>query len=167
MSDRVAVFDQGRIQQVGTPHEVYEQPATEFVARFVGTSNLLEGGPARTLLGQDGSYSVRPERVEVLAGDGGDHPAGDGSGDGPGDGPGSGAVTVPGTVVEVVYAGATTSYLVDADAGVRLTAASQNRGRSRELAGRGDRVRLRFERADCRPLDPHDSSPVPTEGAAR
>ena len=52
MSNRIAVFNQGRIEQVGTPAEIYEAPATEFVAGFVGTSNLLEGDAARSVLGQ-------------------------------------------------------------------------------------------------------------------
>ncbi|MEV1178724.1 ATP-binding cassette domain-containing protein, partial [Nonomuraea sp. NPDC049784] len=60
MSDRVAVFDQGRIEQVGTPAEVYERPATEFVAGFVGTSNLISGAAAEKVLGRAGTYSIRP-----------------------------------------------------------------------------------------------------------
>jgi putative spermidine/putrescine transport system ATP-binding protein len=62
MSTRVAVFDRGRIEQVGTPEEVYERPATEFVAGFVGTSNILERDGRRV--------SLRPERI-AFAGDGG------------------------------------------------------------------------------------------------
>ncbi|MDX6477118.1 MAG: putative spermidine/putrescine transport system ATP-binding protein [Gaiellaceae bacterium] len=57
MSDHVAVFNEGRIEQVGTPNDVYERPATEFVAGFVGTSNILERAGRR--------FSVRPERVEL------------------------------------------------------------------------------------------------------
>jgi len=57
MSDHVAVFNEGRIEQVGSPIEVYSQPATEFVAGFVGTSNILERGGRR--------FSVRPERIEL------------------------------------------------------------------------------------------------------
>jgi putative spermidine/putrescine transport system ATP-binding protein len=57
MSDHVAVFNEGKIEQVGSPNEVYEQPATEFVAGFVGTSNIVERGGKR--------YSVRPERIEL------------------------------------------------------------------------------------------------------
>src|SRR3954453_15284739 len=67
MSDRIAVFDQGRIQQVGTPAEIYERPATPFVASFVGTSNLLSGHVAQQLLGRDGTFTVRPEKVRVVA----------------------------------------------------------------------------------------------------
>src|SRR5690349_24460715 len=65
MSDRIAVFHRGRIEQVGTAREVYENPASEFVAGFVGTSNLLAGEVARAVLGEDGSFSVRPEKLRV------------------------------------------------------------------------------------------------------
>jgi putative spermidine/putrescine transport system ATP-binding protein len=57
MSDHVAVFNEGRIEQVGAPRDIYERPATEFVAGFVGTSNILERGGRR--------FSVRPERIEL------------------------------------------------------------------------------------------------------
>jgi putative spermidine/putrescine transport system ATP-binding protein len=103
MSDRVAVFDAGRIAQVGTPEEVYEQPATPFVAGFVGTSNLLTGDAAVALVGKKGTYSVRPEKI-ALTEDGG----------------------VPGTVAEVIYAGPVTRYVVDLDAGARMTVVEQN-----------------------------------------
>ena len=57
MSDHVAVFNEGRIEQVGSPSDVYARPATEFVAGFVGTSNILERNGRR--------FSVRPERIEL------------------------------------------------------------------------------------------------------
>jgi putative spermidine/putrescine transport system ATP-binding protein len=57
MSDHVAVFNEGKIEQIGSPHEIYQHPATEFVAGFVGTSNILERGGKR--------FSVRPERIEL------------------------------------------------------------------------------------------------------
>jgi putative spermidine/putrescine transport system ATP-binding protein len=57
MSDHVAVFNEGRIEQVGSPSDVYARPATEFVAGFVGTSNILQRGGRR--------FSVRPERIEL------------------------------------------------------------------------------------------------------
>src|SRR6266498_540014 len=56
MSDRIAVFNEGRIEQVGTPAQVYEEPATPFVAGFVGTSNLLSGASAEAVLGKEGTY---------------------------------------------------------------------------------------------------------------
>src|SRR3954452_7562789 len=69
MSDRIAVFDQGRIQQVGTPAEIYERPASRFVAGFVGTSNVLSGEAAQELLGRDGTFTVRPEKVRMAVAD--------------------------------------------------------------------------------------------------
>jgi putative spermidine/putrescine transport system ATP-binding protein len=63
MSDRLAVFNQGRIEQVGAPAEVYERPRTRFVAGFVGTSNLLTGEVARAIVGRDGTFTVRPEKI--------------------------------------------------------------------------------------------------------
>jgi putative spermidine/putrescine transport system ATP-binding protein len=69
MSDRVAVFNAGRVNQVGTPHEIYERPANAFVAGFVGTSNLVSGVLARDLMGRDGDFVIRPERLELALGD--------------------------------------------------------------------------------------------------
>jgi putative spermidine/putrescine transport system ATP-binding protein len=63
MSDRLAVFNQGRIEQMGTPADLYERPATSFVAGFVGTSNLLRGPVAQALIGSDGLFTVRPEKI--------------------------------------------------------------------------------------------------------
>jgi len=108
MSDRIAVFNAGRIVQVGSPAEVYEHPATAFVAGFVGTSNLLAGDVAQKILGEDGTFSIRPEKI-ALRGE-----------------PGEGTVTATGRVAEVVYAGAATRFVVDLDAGGRLVALQQN-----------------------------------------
>jgi putative spermidine/putrescine transport system ATP-binding protein len=66
MSDRIAVFDQGNIVQVGTPQQVYDHPTTRFVAGFVGSSNIMSGPIAESLLGRTGTYAVRPERFRVL-----------------------------------------------------------------------------------------------------
>jgi putative spermidine/putrescine transport system ATP-binding protein len=65
MSDRIAVFDKGKIVQVGTPREIYEHPQTRFVAGFVGTSNLISGAVAQRAFGSSGTYSIRPERLSV------------------------------------------------------------------------------------------------------
>ena len=65
MSDRIAVFNAGGIEQIGSPAEVYEQPASEFVAGFVGTSNLLRGEASLKVLGLGGVFSVRPEKIHV------------------------------------------------------------------------------------------------------
>jgi putative spermidine/putrescine transport system ATP-binding protein len=102
MSDRIAVFNHGRIEQVGTPVEVYEHPTTEFVAGFVGVSNVLERVGRR--------FTVRPEKIAMLE-------------------PGAstaGYDAEPGVVREVVYVGAVTRYVVELDGGGRLTVVSQN-----------------------------------------
>ena len=65
MSDRIAVFRDGRIEQVATPAELYETPATAFVAGFVGTSNLLTGDVAKAVLGREGTFSIRPEKIHL------------------------------------------------------------------------------------------------------
>lgn len=67
LSDRVAVFNEGKIQQVGSPEDLYQRPATEFVAGFLGSTNLLEGRLAAAITGSDALSSLRPERVRVGA----------------------------------------------------------------------------------------------------
>ncbi|MGW4700278.1 ABC transporter ATP-binding protein [Streptomyces sp. NPDC004285] len=132
MSDRIAVFHQGRIEQVAAPAEIYEHPATPFVAGFVGTSNLLSGDAARRVVGAPGTYSIRPEKIRILS----DHKA-------PGD---PGHATAAGTVAEVVYLGDSTRFLVDLDGGGRLTALQQNlETSSADLAAfRGARIGLQW-----------------------
>ncbi|WP_426405022.1 ABC transporter ATP-binding protein [Streptomyces sp. R-07] len=132
MSDRIAVFHQGRIEQVAAPAEIYERPATPFVAGFVGTSNLLSGDTARRVVGAPGTYSIRPEKIRILT----DHKA-------PGD---RGHATAAGTVAEVVYLGDSTRFLVDLDGGGRLTALQQNlETSSADLAAfRGARIGLQW-----------------------
>jgi putative spermidine/putrescine transport system ATP-binding protein len=68
MSDRIAVFNNGRIEQVGTPQEIYENPSTAFVAGFVGTSNLVSGAAAEKFTGNPSSFTVRPERISIHTG---------------------------------------------------------------------------------------------------
>jgi putative spermidine/putrescine transport system ATP-binding protein len=132
MSDRVAVFHAGRIEQVGTPAEIYDRPATAFVAGFVGTSNLLHDKASRAVLGRPGLHSVRPEKIRLA------HLA---------DPVGAGEVAADGVVREVAYAGATTRVMVTLDAGDELVVLRQNAdaGVLGAPAGeglRGARVRL-------------------------
>jgi putative spermidine/putrescine transport system ATP-binding protein len=102
MSDRIAVFNDGRIEQVGTPEEVYERPATPFVSGFVGTSNVLERNGRR--------FTIRPEKVRLLtAGESRD-----------------GLVTERGVITGVAYAGPVTRYEVELEAGGALQAVRQN-----------------------------------------
>ncbi|QXJ25266.1 ABC transporter ATP-binding protein [Actinomadura graeca] len=128
LSDRVAVLDRGRIEQVGTPAEVYEHPATPFVAGFVGTTNRI------------GGVCVRPEKIRVAA------PAG--AGDGPGDDGRRGERHALGTVAEVAYAGAVTRLVVDLESGDRVVALQQNLGTSSDaMRHRGARVRITWHAA--------------------
>jgi putative spermidine/putrescine transport system ATP-binding protein len=113
MSDRIAVFNDGRIQQLATPVELYEKPASAFVAGFVGTSNLIEGTVARRLVGRDGTFVIRPEKLLMHAESGA--PTADAS-----------TCVAPGVVREVVYLGASTHSIVELDAGATLTVSHQN-----------------------------------------
>jgi putative spermidine/putrescine transport system ATP-binding protein len=126
LSDRIAVFNLGRIEQVGTAREIYEQPASEFVAGFVGTSNLLTGAAAEIIIGRAGTYGIRPEKLSVV-------PEGSPAQ--------AGAERAPGSLAEVVYAGPVTRYIVDLDAGPRLIAFQQN-GSGAATLNRGARVDL-------------------------
>jgi putative spermidine/putrescine transport system ATP-binding protein len=100
MSDRLAVFNHGRIEQVGAPAEVYERPNSEFIAGFVGVSNVLERGGRR--------FTIRPEKVRLL------------------ERPHDGLHTEAGVVRDVAYAGMITRYLVDLDGGGELQVVRQN-----------------------------------------
>ncbi|GAA5157714.1 ABC transporter ATP-binding protein [Pseudonocardia eucalypti] len=106
MSDRIAVFNAGRIEQVGTPREVYERPRSAFVAGFVGTSNLLSGRAAEAVLGRPGVFSIRPEKIRLDGDLGREAPDGE--------------IAATGTVANSVYAGATVRYEVALDAGGQL-----------------------------------------------
>ena len=129
MSDRIAVFEVGRIAQVGTPTEIYEHPATPFVAGFVGVSNLLAEGVAASVLGREGIWSVRPEKIRVTLGS----PT-----------PERSERAAAGVIREVVYVGMSTRFIVDLDAGATLIAVQQNsHATSSELSSmRGQRVTL-------------------------
>jgi putative spermidine/putrescine transport system ATP-binding protein len=118
MSDRLAVFNEGRIEQVGAPAEVYEHPKSEFIAGFVGVSNVLERGGRR--------FTIRPEKVRILEGDGSRN----------------GLHTEPGVVRDVAYAGMVTRYLVDLEGGGELHVVKQNleETSAQALEQRGRRV---------------------------
>src|SRR6476469_9197954 len=107
LCDRLAVFNDGRIEQIGAARDVYEHPANRFVADFVGTSNVLDGGAAEALMGRPGMFVIRPERIGVFR---------------PGTDPVPGVHTVDATVSEIIYAGPTTRIAAHTNAGVTLTA---------------------------------------------
>ncbi len=133
MSDRMAVFNRGAIEQVGTPADVYEHPATPFVAGFVGTSNLLKDETARAVIGQDG-HLHRPAREDP---DGG-----------PRREPEADEHSALGSVREVVYLGSDTRYIVALDVGGELVVTQQNLQTSsmEALAAQGRPVRLIWKR---------------------
>jgi putative spermidine/putrescine transport system ATP-binding protein len=112
----MAVFNEGRIEQVGAPAEVYEHPETEFVAGFVGVSNLLERDGRR--------ITIRPEKIRMS-----DEIAGEGE---------------TGTIRSVVYVGMVTRYVVALDSGGELVVVRQNLETSSQdaLSEQGKRVRL-------------------------
>jgi putative spermidine/putrescine transport system ATP-binding protein len=139
MSDRIAVFNQGRIEQVASPVELYERPATGFVAGFVGTSNLLEGEVAHQLVGERGRFSIRPEKIRLAP-----LPAHLGPQSRAGE-----TCEAKGTVREVVYLGSATHSVVDLAVGGSLTVLQQNLESSIDhaLAYRGEDVVLTWQRA--------------------
>ncbi len=154
MSDRLAVFSQGRIEQVGTPAEVYERPSTGFVAGFVGTSNVLAGTAARMIAGSSEAFTIRPEKIHM--GDVGEQVRPD-------------ECTATGHVRDVVYLGALTKYIVDLDVGGELVVFEQNLATSsmEALQVRGRAVRLTWSRANNRPVEstgPAEGSMGPEEG---
>jgi putative spermidine/putrescine transport system ATP-binding protein len=142
MSDRIAVFNLGRIEQVGTPAELYERPATPFVAGFVGTSNLLQGDVAEALLGERGTFTIRPEKIRLADPDA---PRGEDE---------AGAL---GRVRDVLFLGPHTRYLVSLDAGADLVVVSQNASTSSmdALAVQGRRVQLIWSRRHQLRLSDH------------
>jgi putative spermidine/putrescine transport system ATP-binding protein len=133
MSDRVAVFNRGRIEQVGAPAEVYERPASTFVAGFVGTSNLISGAAGPELVGQQGVFSVRPEKIRIVPGD--HEPAAD-------------ETAADGVVREVSYAGPNSRVTVALRAGPTIAVLRQNESNGAGEPGprAGDEVRLVWSR---------------------
>ena len=146
MSDRIAVFNHGRIEQVGSPADVYERPATPFVAGFVGTSNLLSGPAARAVFGMDGTYTVRPEKIRLAGRE---------------DSVGEDETSALGMIAEVIYLGSDTRYIVMLDVGGSLVVTQQNlvTSSTEALERQGDRVRLVWKR--------HHSLPVRGGGEER
>ncbi len=129
MSDRLAVFNRGRIEQVGPPADVYERPATAFVAGFVGTSNLLRDDVARAIVGRSGTFTVRPEKIRLAE---------------PSDAVGPDETSALGHIRSVVYLGPDTRFVVALEAGSDLVVTQQNLATSSmdALALDGKAVRL-------------------------
>ncbi len=159
MSDRIAVMNDGVIEQLGLPREIYEHPATRFVAGFIGTSNLLTGTvtrlagelavievseaeqilvPVRGLRVGPGSpleLTVRPEKIDLATRR-----------------PADGACALRGTVTEVVYLGTSTSFAVTTTTGAEMVVFRQNSALAGDLAGRGDEVWLSWQPQHSYPI---------------
>lgn len=138
LSDRIAVFNNGKVVQLGTPAEIYERPRSSFVASFVGTSNIFDETLSKSLLGRGGANSVRPERIVL-------RPT-----------PTPGAGSAAGTIAEVIYVGTSTRIVVDLDAGKRIIVLEQNSTSDDVRAThdrRGERVHAEWSAAAIVPLD--------------
>jgi putative spermidine/putrescine transport system ATP-binding protein len=140
LADRIAVMREGRIEQVGPAADVYERPATRFVAEFVGTSNVLTGEVARRLFGSDGPVSVRPEKIRVYHREAAPDPA-------------PGEVRLDGAVEEIVYAGVVTRIVADVGPDVRIAALMLNVEPGGGSFTRGQPVTLAWAGAASRRVD--------------
>jgi putative spermidine/putrescine transport system ATP-binding protein len=139
MSDRLAVFNQGKIEQVGSPTEVYERPHTEFVAGFVGTSNILDGTAAEQITGSRQRFAVRPEKIRLCPPDTAVPEASCGA---------------SGTIRDVIYLGVHTRYLVETDAGPDVTVVEQNLDTTSASVNtkKGERTKLIWLASHNRPI---------------
>jgi len=111
MSDRIAVFNNGSIEQIGTPQQVYEKPQTKFVASFLGVSNIFEGAAAKEIFGSPTMVNIRPERIKLVPADTKLN---------------TGESGVVGTIIEASYIGATTIFLIQTQSGQRVIATRIN-----------------------------------------
>ena len=139
MSNRIAVFNNGRVEQVGTPREIYDHPGTAFVAGFVGTSNVLSAERSQQLLGIGEPHSIRPERIRIVQ-----HEAGETE------------IVVTGVVSDIQYLGADCRVRVQLDDGSYMIASLPSDG----LAGVaiGGSVRLAWSRYAAFPVANIDTS---------
>ena len=135
MSDRLAVFSNGRLEQIGRPAEVYEHPASAFVAGFVGTSNVIEGDLAVRLRGSPDAFTVRPEKICMMSADSAPPVDAD-------------EIRASGRVRAALYLGERTRFTIDLDGGGELVAVEQNRVASDSdvRTKQGTAVRLAWSR---------------------
>ena len=137
LCDRLAVFNNGRIEQIGDAEDVYEHPRTAFVADFVGSSNIFSGAAAAAIFGRDGSFAVRPEKVSILS-NGASR---------------TGSVTAAGVVQDVVYAGSTTRVAVTGPAGAIIIATLLNGDTAEsDAVRRGDPITLSWPESAVRSI---------------
>jgi putative spermidine/putrescine transport system ATP-binding protein len=136
MADRVAVFNHGRIEQLDTPRVLYTRPTTAFVARFVGSANVVTGELARRLSGRAESFAVRAENIRLRM------PTATANGD---------TMSCLGDVADVQYHGALSRWQVRLESGEVFAAAVPDTGTNGDFRI-GARVRLEWARGDAVPL---------------
>jgi len=127
MADRVAVFSQGRIEQLDTPRGLYTRPRTAFVANFVGSANVVLGPAAERLTGRAQPFAIRPELIELLAA---------------GSTPAPGAVACSGTLEDVLYHGSSSRCHVRLDQATLLAVSRAETSSGAALPPQGSRVQL-------------------------
>jgi putative spermidine/putrescine transport system ATP-binding protein len=139
LSDRIAVFNNGRIEQLGAPAEIYESPRSPFVASFVGTSNIFTNDESTALLSRDGINSIRPEKITLTP---------------PRGAVPTGTVSLAGSITEVIYLGTSTRILVELPSGRRITVLEQNATSRSTIDRRDEAVHARFAASDIVSLEP-------------
>ncbi len=133
MSDRIAVFNAGKIEQIGTPREIYEQPATAFVSGFIGGSNLLGASDAASIVNRNHLVNIRPEKIKISR---------------PGTPVAGDEQSVEATILETAFLGANTLYVLEANGGIRMLATKVNEelpGQTEGFAA-GDRVLAKWKK---------------------
>jgi len=138
MADRVAVFSQGRVEQLDTPRGLYTRPRTAFVANFVGSANVVEGPAAERLTGRPRPFAIRPELIEVLP---------------TGASPAPGAIACSGTLEEILYHGASSRCHVRVDETTLLAVSRAESASGAALPPQGSRVQLAWRPESMVPLE--------------
>ena len=139
LSDRIAVFSEGRVVQLGTPAEIYERPESPYVASFVGTSNIFDDDASRRLMRRPGVHALRPEKVLLFPQASAPEPGDD-------------VIRVPGVITEAIYLGTGHRIHVRLEDGTSLVVLEQSRGSQAEPEHRGDAVVATWSRDDLVPL---------------
>jgi putative spermidine/putrescine transport system ATP-binding protein len=138
MADRIAVIRDGRVEQLDSPRDLYVSPRTAFIARFVGSANVIEGELAKSIAGESRPFAIRPEVIEVLAMT---------------DLPPAGALSCEGVLEDIHYHGATSRWHVRTDAGTVLAAVRPESADAAGAPSSGSRVRLAWSRESLVPLE--------------
>jgi putative spermidine/putrescine transport system ATP-binding protein len=129
LSDRIAVFSDGKIVQLGTPQEIYELPTSAYVASFVGTSNLFDDATSTRLFSLSGTHALRPEKITLQAADGGSEMTVT-----------AGTIRAPGVIVESIYLGTGQRIHVQLADGTHLVVLEQSTGTAADRDQRGGTV---------------------------